>query len=178
MNTCRLITAALLAGSISTAFAADMPKRKAGLWEMNNRMEGMPSMGPMQMCVDPATDNILQERAEKIKPQCSVMEVKPGAGKMTIHTVCKMENTTVTTDGTFTGNFDSGYKGEMTMRYNPPMQGMSQMRINQEAKWLGPCKSGQKPGDVIMPSMGGMGNVNMQEMMNNPQIQEMMKRQK
>ena len=44
----------------------------------------------------------------------------------------------------------------------------------QEARWLGPCKAGQKPGDVIMP---GMQKFNMQEMMNDPQVREMMKRQ-
>jgi len=44
----------------------------------------------------------------------------------------------------------------------------------QEARWLGPCKSGQKPGDVIMP---GAQKFNMQEMMNDPQMREMMKRQ-
>ena len=35
-------------------------------------------------------------------------------------------------------------------------------------------KPGQKPGDVIMPGMGG---VNINEMMKDPKIQEMMKRQ-
>ena len=40
------LTAVTLAGS---ALAADMPKRKAGLWEISMRMEGAPNMGPMQM---------------------------------------------------------------------------------------------------------------------------------
>jgi len=30
-----------------------------------------------------------------------------------------------------------------------------------EAKWLGPCKAGQKPGDIVMP---GMPNINMDAM--------------
>ena len=44
-----------------------------------------------------------------------------------------------------------------------------------DARWVGPCKPGQKPGDVIMPNVGGM---NINEMMKDPKIQEMMKRQK
>ncbi|MHB8166241.1 MAG: hypothetical protein ACYDDT_05640 [Sulfuricella sp.] len=44
-----------------------------------------------------------------------------------------------------------------------------------EAKWLSPCKPGQKPSDVIVPNMKGM---NMNEIMKDPKIQEMMKRQK
>jgi hypothetical protein len=46
--------------------------------------------------------------------------------------------------------------------------------MTQEARWLGPCKPGQKPGDIIMP---GVGKLNMEELMNDPQVKEMMKRQ-
>ena len=95
--------------------------------------------------------------------------------KFTMHSVCKFENTTATTDAVFTGAFDSSYKGDMRTRYSPPMHGMSESKMSMEAKWLGPCKAGQKPGDVIMPNMKG---INMNEMMNDPKFQEMMKRQK
>ena len=50
--------------------------------------------------------------------------------------------------------------------------------MTQEARWLGPCKPGQKPGDVIMPNMGGAGgSINVNEMMKDPKIQEMMRQQ-
>jgi len=43
-----------------------------------------------------------------------------------------------------------------------------------DARWVGACKPGQKPGDVVMEGMGGM---NMNEMMNaDPKkMQEMMR---
>jgi hypothetical protein len=41
---------------------------------------------------------------------------------------------------------------------------MKSSKQSMEAKWLGPCKPGQKPGDVIMP---GMGSMNINEMMKN-----------
>ena len=157
------------------AVAAEMPKRKAGLWEINTRMEGMPGMGPMQQCIDQTTDDLMQQRAKKDKPDCSVMDIKPQGNKVTIHSVCKMDGTTATTDATFVGAFDSSYKGDMNTRFSPPMHGMSESKMTIEAKWLGACKAGQKPGDVIMPNMHGM---NMNEMMKDPKIQEMMKRQK
>lgn len=165
------LLAACLAG---TASAADMPKRKAGLWEISMKMEGNPGMGPIQQCIDKNTDNLMQQQAEKEKPDCSVMDVKPSGSKVTVHSVCKFEGTTATTDGIFEGSFDSNYKGTMKTRYNPPMEGMAELNMTQEARWLGPCKPGQKPGDVIMPNAGGM---NMNEMMKDPKIQEMMKRQ-
>jgi len=166
------LAAASLAGG---ALAADTPKRKSGLWEINSKMEGMPSMGAMQQCIDQNTDDLMQQRAKKEKPDCSVMDVKPQGNKVTMHSVCKLEGTTATTDAVFIGAFDSAYKGDMKTRYNPPMHGVSESKMTMEAKWLGPCKPGQKPGDVIMPNMK---NMNMNEMMKDPKIQEMMKRQK
>lgn len=166
------LAATLLAGG---AQAADTPKRKSGLWEISTHMEGIPSMGPIQQCIDKNTDNIMLEQAQKEKPDCRVMDVKQQGNKFTLHSVCKIENTTVTTDAVFTGTFDSAYKGEMRTRYSPPMHGMSESKMTMEAKWLGPCKAGQKPGDVIIPNMKGM---NINEMMNDPKFQEMMKRQK
>ncbi len=166
------LAAASLAGG---ALAADTPKRKTGLWEIKSQMEGMPNIGAMQQCIDQNTDNLMQQRAKKEKPDCSVMDVKPQGSKVTLHSVCKFEGTTATTDAVFVGAFDSAYKGDMKTRYNPPMHGVSESKMTMEAKWLGPCKPGQKPGDVIMPNMKGM---NMNEMMKDPKIQEMMKRQK
>lgn len=165
-----------LAGLVPPVGAADLPARKPGLWEIQTRMEGMPGgMGPIQQCIDRHTDNVMQQQAEGMKPDCSRMEVKPqGAGRIVMHSVCRIEGSTATTDAVFTGSFESGYKNEMQVRYNPPLHGMREARMTQEARWLGPCKPGQKPGDVIMP---GAGRMNLNEMMNDPRVQEMMKQQ-
>jgi hypothetical protein len=169
-----LIFGLIALGLAGGAQSADMPKRKPGLWEINMHMEGAPDMGPIQQCIDQNTDNMLQQQASKQKPDCSVMDVKTSGNKVSIHSVCKMNGSTATTDGTFEGAFESSYKGTMKTRFNPPMQGMSESNMTQDARWLGPCKAGQKPGDVIMPGMGG---VNINDMMKDPKIQEMMRKQ-
>jgi hypothetical protein len=102
------------------------------------------------------------------------MDVNRGMGKVTIHSVCKHEGMTTTSDAVITGDFESSYRSDMVIRYDPPQQGMKDMKMVQEARWLGPCKPGQKPGDIMMQ---GMPAVNMQEMMKDPQVREMMKRQ-
>lgn len=166
------LAAAGLAGGLQ---AAEMPKRKPGLWEINSRMEGMPAMGAMQQCIDQSTDDLMQQQAKKEQPNCSVLEVKPLGNKVTVHSVCKIQGSTATTDAVFIGAFDSAYKGDMLTRFSPPMHGTSESKMSLEARWVGPCKPGQKPGDVIMPNVGGM---NLKEMMKDPTVQEMMKRQK
>jgi len=176
----RNLPSLLLLGLIATSLAGvaqatDAPKRKSGLWEISTQMEGTPGMGPIQQCIDQNTDNLMQQRAKKDKTDCSVNDVKTQGNKVTVHSVCKFEATTATTDAVFTGAFDSAYKGDMNTRFSPPMHGMSESKMHMEAKWIGPCKPGQKPGDVIMPNMKGM---NMNEMMKDPKFQEMMKKQK
>jgi hypothetical protein len=152
------VLAALLA---TQSHAADLPKRKSGLWEMKTLMAGLPPQGPMQMCVDQASDNLMQERAKE-KVNCPVMEVSHSAGKVLIHTICKQDGTTATSDAVITGDFENNYRNEMSITYTPPQHGMSSLKMTQEARWLGPCKAGQKPGDIMMPGRPAM---NMQEMM-------------
>lgn len=165
----------LLIGSATAGYAADLPKRKPGLWEINTRMAGMPAMGPIQQCIDQKTDDLLQQQARKEQPNCSVLEVRPSGNQVTVNSVCKIQGSTATTDAVFVGSFDSAYKGDMHTRFSPPLQGTSESKMSLEARWLGPCKPGQKPGDVIMPNAG---TVNVNEMMKDPKIQELMKRQK
>jgi hypothetical protein len=173
------LTFALL-GQIASAGAADLPKRKAGLWEFKTQMAGKPSRGAIQQCIDANTDDLMQQRAAKEgASKCATTDVKHQGNTVVIHSVCKMEGITTTSDAVITGSFDSGYRNEMTVRYDPPMVGMTgakttqEAKITQEAKWLGPCKAGQKPGDVIMP---GMGTFNVQDPeKNRKQMEEMMK---
>jgi len=155
---CLLVAALATAGAAATT--AEMPKRKPGLWEVNSRMEGMPNMpGPLQQCIDENTDNLMMQGRSKL--DCSVMDFKPSGNRVDMHAVCKVENSTVTMDGSFEGQFNSSYRSDITSTFNPPLYGQSRMHMKQEARWIGACKAGQKPGDVVMPNMG---TVNLQEM--------------
>lgn len=161
----------LLAAAPATA---DVPKRKSGLWEVRTQMSGMPGQGPVQMCIDQASDNVMRDRSDGRIADCPVMQVQPISGRFTVHSVCRNGGTTATTDAVITGDFDKSYRNEMVTRFDPPQNGMKEMKMTQDARWLGPCKAGQRPGDVIMP---GVGKLNMNEMMNDPQVRELMKRQ-
>ena len=147
----------------------DMPKRKPGLWEIKMTSSGSPAGGgPMvsQHCVDAKTDDLMQQRAQGMgKEACSKNSVRREGGKVIAESVCKFGETTATTRAVFSGDFSSNYRGDIQSTYSPPMMGMKEAKQTLEAKWLGACKPGQKPGDVIMPSMPGGGKFNMDEMM-------------
>jgi hypothetical protein len=74
-----------------------------------------------------------------------------------------MDGTTVTTRSVITGRFDSAYKADIKSTYEPPMHGMRESSSLVDVKWLGPCKPGQKPGDISMPGMPE--GLNIEEMM-------------
>ncbi|WP_371325384.1 DUF3617 family protein [Dechloromonas sp. ZY10] len=177
---CRLASltvSALLVLASLPAGASELPKRKSGLWEITTRMQdapaGMPGAMPMQICVDQGSDNLLQERSRR-QSNCPKLEVSRSGGKLLIHAVCQHEGTTVTSDSVISGDLEKQYRNEMNLRYDPPQRGMREMRMTQEARWLGPCQSGQKPGEMVLPGQGGG---NLQELMNDPRVKEMMKRQ-
>lgn len=170
------LAAGLLVGGL--AQAADMPARKSGLWEMDNRMEGMPSHGPMQICIDQNADNMIEQRGrpgERTKPDCSVIDVaRDASGRTRIHSICKVDpKTTATTDAVVSGDFAKAYRSEMAVRYAPPLEGMVEMHMVSQGKWLGPCKPGQRHGDVTIPG----GQRMPREMMSDPHVRELMKRQ-
>ena len=143
---------------VAGAAAADAPQRKSGLWEMKMTGGHMPGAMAMQQCVDQKSDDI--SKMQEPKSNCTKNVVRREGDKIVGESVCKMEGTTVTTRTVFSGNFESAYKADIKSTYDPPMHGMRESASTIEAKWLGPCRAGQKAGDIVMPGMpGGMPNL-------------------
>jgi hypothetical protein len=148
-----------LGAAVSSAWAYEPPPRKPGLWEMtmSSSARGEGAQAPMvtQQCIDAATDKAMREMGQGVnKDMCSKNEVTSSGGTMRLESVCKMGQTTATTRGTVTGDFTQNYRMDMQVNYNPPLMGKSEHSMSIQAKWLGPCKADQKPGDMILP--GGM----------------------
>ena len=149
------VLAVLSLAAAGSALAADLPKRKSGLWEVKTSMPDMPAQaqqGPIQVCVDEKTDDMSQAVADaEAKKNCSKSEIKRDGERYLIHSVCKEMGGTMTTDGVFSGKFDSAYRAEMKATYDPPIMNMKESRMVMEARWLGACKPGMRPGEVILP---------------------------
>jgi len=156
----RLISTLLITLVAMPALAADMPARKAGLWEITtstgNRMS-------IRQCIDAATDQMMQSRAGTgpgtgpgvgpgagTRPQCSKRDVQKTGDTVTVDSTCTVAGRTVNTHAVVTGSFDSAYTMTVTSQGDGIPAGAGTMTMS--AKWLGPCAADQRPGDMIMPN--------------------------
>ena len=136
------------------AQAFDFPKRKSGLWEIETSSGAHPGAAQKaQMCIDQKTDDALNQMGTGMsEDMCSKSNIRREGGAIVTDSVCKFGTTTATTHSVVTGQFDSAYKVETRSTYDPPMAGMKEGSAVIHARWVGPCKPDQKPGDMILPS--------------------------
>ncbi len=141
----------------SAASAAELPARKPGLWDLKMVFEGrnLPPQA-MQHCVDAATDKLMNSNfGGMTRDACAKQDMKVAGDTITIDSVCKFGAATTTSRAVITGRFDQAYtvKVTSTQEGGTPMPGVTPGQATHmtiEAKWLGPCKAGQKPGDIMM----------------------------
>jgi hypothetical protein len=149
----------LVVAGAMPASAADLPPRKAGLWEMKTTVTSGQVVS-MQQCIDAKSDEAMQANSTaNAQRDCSKRDVQKSGGTITIDSVCTMAGKARTTHTVITGNFDSSYSMAITAQ----SEGAAAHSINIEAKWLGPCGADMKPGDTIMPNGQKMNVLEMQK---------------
>ena len=136
------------------ARAAELPVRKAGLWEMKMVRAGspMPEM-TMQHCTDETTDKAMSTAVSPMsKEACSKQEIKQTATGYVSDSVCNVAGMSMTSHSDITGDFNSAYSIKTSSHTEGGPSGMPRdTTMTIEAKWLGACKPDQKPGDIVMP---------------------------
>ena len=157
--TAGLAAFALSALATGAALADEFPKRKPGLWEM--RTSGGP-IGPqtLQQCIDAGTDDLLRTQSSQ-GHHCSKPVVERSGNRYRVTSACTEAGTKRAMDGVFTMVKDTEYTGDMKMTFDPPLSGAGEMNMKMEGRWLGPCKPGMKPGDIVMQ---GVPRLNVLEM--------------
>lgn len=151
-----LVLGSALGAAATGALALDYPARKPGLWEMAMQSDAAGGKMPVmriQQCIDAATDKALRDMGSD-ETACSASELRADGDKLIVDSVCSTEGSQVTMRGVMTGDFHTAYRMENHSTYRPPLAGQAKGTMVIDAKWLGPCKAGQKPGDMVMP--GGM----------------------
>lgn len=161
----RLCALSLLALAPLAALAADnLPPRKAGLWEITTEMS---MLGGQKMlarrCIGPDGDGDLLDRSAKERKHCGEAKVSRKGAEFVTDVVCKVDESTATTHGVFSGDFQNQYVGHLDTTYAPPLRGIASSSMTLSARWAGACPPGQKPGDTELSMPGG--RINLQEMM-------------
>ena len=147
-----LVAAAALIPALALAQPAG-PQRKAGWWEMTMSMTAPMAMTQtLQMCTDASVEKPGQAFGPmNQRGDCSAGPIVPDAGGWRFSTTCKAGTMTIETSGTARGDFGSSYHVDAVTRMSPaPMPQMAESHTTIDAKWLGACPAGKKPGDVVV----------------------------
>ena len=152
----------LLALLPAGARAVDLPLRKAGLWEIKMTQAGspLPEM-TMQHCTDESTDKDMNNMVSPMAKQvCSKQEVQKTATGYVTDSVCSVGGMSVSSHSEISGDFNSAYTVTTTSHSDLGAKAAPRDIVTRNsAKWLGACKAGQKPGDIVMPGGGFKLNI-------------------
>ncbi len=141
----------------------DFPRRRPGLWEIRNSASEQLGVPPVHFCVGDQTDTTERhlDRQTGKKGACNTGPFKRSGISWMAESVCKDARTTVVSQSIASGDFQSRYRIDTLVFYSPPLaNNKREDKEYIEARYLGPCPDGQKPGDLTIP---GMGVLNMQD---------------
>jgi len=132
------------------ALAIELPKRKSGLWDITAAQPGAPAAPSGQVCIDEKTDDLARQLGSAAM-QCSKQEMSRDGEAYVVDSVCRIGESTATTRARITGTFDAAYQVDVDSKYEPALMGMREGRAIVTARWLGPCRPGQRAGDMTLP---------------------------
>jgi len=137
----------------SRAVAQDYPKLKPGLWELAHTSDNAPQHPTTAtVCLD---DSVQKEMFAlgngAMQGMCSKHDFRMSGRRATGDFVCDMGGSTMHSKSTMVMNGDSAYRTEIHTTYSPALMGMSKINTILTARRLGPCRPGQRPGDMTTP---------------------------
>jgi hypothetical protein len=137
------------------------PHPKVGLWRMAISSDAGPGVSITgDICIDSKTESSAFEANPRSRHgDCSEprFSANPGGG-VVFDSACKFNGRTVTSHGVATGDFSSNYAVDVTTAMDPPLpNGMGGGHSRIEARWTGPCKPGQKAGQMTGLRVGALG---------------------
>lgn len=151
----RFVVAVLAAIGMSAASAQSFPKMKSGMWESTTKTDqaGV-AMPATLMCIDDSVIEPMMKLGQGIaQGMCSKNESSISGNKVTGNVECKIANSTIRSKSVTTFNGDTSYRTETKSTYEPPLYGTKEASTVTEAKYVGPCKTGMKPGDISSNGM-------------------------
>ena len=157
-----LVAAALAAAVAAPAAAVDFPTLKNGQWEMTTGASG-PGGAPRKstICLDASTQKAMIDMGMGMqKEMCTRMDMRRDGAKFITDAECKIGNSVIKSHGVMTMTGDTAYRTETAATFDPPFaKDMKESKTVIEGKYLGPCRDGLQPGDMVTDT-GQKINVN------------------
>ena len=155
----RLLALVLIGGLHGAAGAQDLPKRKAGLWEVSMEMPQRPGQ-PMktQQCIDDKSDAMAHKKAmdDQADSRCEHKTTRRDASGTEINYICTSARGKTTGTIKLSGDMQSRFTMDNHARFDPPRHGMSEASVKTQGQWMGACPADMKPGEIRMTGMPDM----------------------
>lgn len=137
----------------ASAYADELPRRKAGLWQVT--MATGTDAGQtheITMCIDAATDAELQKLGlTTSKEACTRNDIKRDGDVITVDADCQLGKRHMTSHAVTTFSGDTSYHTDIQTHTEPPIAGPADHTMTQDAKWTGECPANMQAGDVVFP---------------------------
>jgi Protein of unknown function (DUF3617) len=145
------ILLAALATSVACVQAQDTPQRKPGLWEIvgtSDHNGGTPRT--VKMCTDAKSEGLFTQLGDRVsKGLCSKRDVQNQGAQIVTDSVCTIAQSQVTSHTVMTFDSPTSFTIEVHSRYDPALFGKTETNSTHVGKWVGPCPSDMKAGDVL-----------------------------
>ena len=161
LKTAALSSALLLLATTNCAWSTDFPKRQSGLWEIQSEVSRAAGLAPAQQCVGPNSDTAQQHLDRTIGRRgfCNLGPFIRNDNRVWIaQSTCRHRRKVVSTRKIATGDFVTHYRIDTIVRSQRKQRTRTLAQDILQARYLGPCLAGQRPGDLVTP---GMGTLNM-----------------
>lgn len=150
------------AGSASARQGSRYPVRRAGLWEIQSSVSRANGLPPVRQCVGRHTDTASQhlDRSTGDRGYCTLSPFTRQGDVWLAQSVCRHSRNSVITRKVATGDFQTQYRIDTLVRTTRGKKSRLLVQDSLTARYLGPCRSGQRTGDLVAP---GMGTLNMND---------------
>ena len=124
--------ASALSGVCGHAWAADVPLRTPGQWQLTTVSDSM-GMRTVKTCITATDDVVLGENAKN----CGPVDVKTIANETFVNVTCPAGNSRQKISTLLTGDFSTWYRAVTKITFDPPQDGVSHLGVIVDGKYLG-----------------------------------------
>jgi len=151
-----LLTIVALGAAALPALAQDLPKLRAGQWEiLIDRGKAGQGQPPVQstMCTDDTVQReMLVSGMGMSREICTRNDFRRDGARYVGSAECRFGDSKMTSRSVMTLTGDTAYRVEVAATFEPPFMGMKDSHTTLDGKYVGPCRAGLVPGDIVSPT--------------------------